>query len=106
MTLVLNLFNEHRSTGKQRDAESGLDFFGTRYYGSVLGRFVSVRLQFTGENGMSSRDWITLAPDIAARRWAGGPVRTGRKAGTSTLCGFDEPADSHSGSGARMRRYE
>ena len=28
-------------TGKERDAESGLDFFGARYYGSALGRFTS-----------------------------------------------------------------
>ena len=30
-----------RSTGKERDAESGLDYFGARYYGSALGRFTS-----------------------------------------------------------------
>jgi len=28
-------------TGKERDAESGLDYFGARYYGSGLGRFTS-----------------------------------------------------------------
>ena len=28
-----------RSTGKERDAESGLDYFGARYYGSNMGRF-------------------------------------------------------------------
>jgi RHS repeat-associated protein len=28
-------------TGKERDAESGLDYFGARYYGSALGRFTS-----------------------------------------------------------------
>ena len=28
-------------TGKERDAESGLDYFGARYYGSALGRFSS-----------------------------------------------------------------
>lgn len=28
-------------TGKERDAESGLDYFGARYYGSSLGRFTS-----------------------------------------------------------------
>jgi RHS repeat-associated protein len=27
--------------GKERDAESGLDYFGARYYGSNLGRFMS-----------------------------------------------------------------
>lgn len=30
-----------RYTGKERDAESGLDFFGARYYGSSMGRFMS-----------------------------------------------------------------
>lgn len=28
-------------TGKERDQESGLDYFGARYYGSALGRFAS-----------------------------------------------------------------
>ncbi|WP_263409587.1 RHS repeat-associated core domain-containing protein [Terriglobus tenax] len=28
-------------TGKERDAESGLDYFGARYYGSTMGRFSS-----------------------------------------------------------------
>src|SRR5262245_35139443 len=29
-------------TGKERDDETGLDYFGARYYGSVMGRFTSV----------------------------------------------------------------
>jgi RHS repeat-associated protein len=29
------------SSGKERDAESGLDYFGARYYGSTMGRFMS-----------------------------------------------------------------
>jgi RHS repeat-associated protein len=29
------------STGKERDSESGLDYFGARYCGSALGRFTS-----------------------------------------------------------------
>lgn len=29
-------------TGKERDNETGLDYFGARYYGSTLGRFISV----------------------------------------------------------------
>src|SRR5262249_48329770 len=28
-------------TGKERDAESGLDYFGARYYGSNMGRFIT-----------------------------------------------------------------
>ena len=30
-----------RYTGKERDAESGLDYFGARYYGSNMGRWMS-----------------------------------------------------------------
>ena len=32
---------EHHFTGKERDSESGLDYFGSRYYGSSMGRFMS-----------------------------------------------------------------
>ena len=28
-------------TGKERDSESGLDYFGARYYASSMGRFMS-----------------------------------------------------------------
>jgi RHS repeat-associated protein len=31
----------HRFTGKERDAESGNDYFGARYYASSMGRFMS-----------------------------------------------------------------
>jgi RHS repeat-associated protein len=31
----------HRSTGKERDAESGNDYFGARYYASSMGRWLS-----------------------------------------------------------------
>jgi len=29
----------YKFTGKERDAETGLDFFGARYYGSAMGRW-------------------------------------------------------------------
>jgi RHS repeat-associated protein len=32
---------EHLFTGKERDAESGNDYFGARYYASSMGRFMS-----------------------------------------------------------------
>jgi RHS repeat-associated protein len=38
-----------RCTGKQRDTESGLDYFGARYYGSALGRFTSADWSATPE---------------------------------------------------------
>ena len=33
--------NNYKFTGKERDAESGLDYFGPRYYGNNMGRFMS-----------------------------------------------------------------
>ena len=33
--------NHYKFTGKERDSESGLDYFGARYYGSALGRFIT-----------------------------------------------------------------
>jgi RHS repeat-associated protein len=33
--------NHYKFTGKERDAESGLDYFGARYYASSMGRFMS-----------------------------------------------------------------
>ena len=32
---------KHRFTGKERDSESGLDYFAARYYGSNMGRWMS-----------------------------------------------------------------
>ena len=33
--------NHYKFTGKERDGETGLDYFGARYYANVLGRFIS-----------------------------------------------------------------
>ena len=33
--------SRYKFTGKERDAESGLDYFGARYYASTLGRWLS-----------------------------------------------------------------
>jgi len=34
--------SSYKFTGKKRDIETGLDYFGARYYGSAVGRFTSV----------------------------------------------------------------
>ena len=34
----------YRFTGKERDEETGLDYFGVRYYASWLGRWTSATL--------------------------------------------------------------
>jgi RHS repeat-associated protein len=36
----------YKFTGKERDSESGLDYFGARFYGSNTGRFMSPDLPF------------------------------------------------------------
>jgi RHS repeat-associated protein len=41
LQLVSNDSNHYKFTGKERDVESGLDYFGARYYSSGLGRFVT-----------------------------------------------------------------
>ncbi|HET6843359.1 MAG TPA: RHS repeat-associated core domain-containing protein [Candidatus Angelobacter sp.] len=33
--------NHYKFTGKERDSETGLDYFGARYYGNTLGRFIT-----------------------------------------------------------------
>jgi len=44
-------------TGKERDAESGLDYFGARYYGSALGRFTSVDPKMSPHNIRDPQSW-------------------------------------------------
>jgi RHS repeat-associated protein len=45
------------STGKERDAESGLDDFGARYFGSSLGRFMSSDGPFSDQNNENPQSW-------------------------------------------------
>jgi len=37
----LGIGNNYKFTGKERDPETGLDYFGARYYGSAIGRFTT-----------------------------------------------------------------
>src|SRR5258708_8796952 len=41
LQFINNLDNHYKFTGKERDAESGLDYFGARYLSSGMGRFTS-----------------------------------------------------------------
>ena len=41
-----------RFTGKERDAETGLDYFGARYYGSRIGRFTTVDPVYTWRDNL------------------------------------------------------
>ncbi|HWZ41886.1 MAG TPA: RHS repeat-associated core domain-containing protein [Candidatus Saccharimonadales bacterium] len=41
LKFVANDANHYKFTGKERDSETGLDYFGARYYSNVLGRFIT-----------------------------------------------------------------
>jgi RHS repeat-associated protein len=41
LQFVNNDSNDYKFTGKKRDTESGLDYFGARYYSNGLGRFIT-----------------------------------------------------------------
>jgi len=41
LQFVNNDSNDYKFTGKKRDTETGLDYFGARYYSNALGRFMS-----------------------------------------------------------------
>ena len=44
--------NNYKFTGKERDTESGLDYFGARYYASSMGRWMSPDYQDLDEDGV------------------------------------------------------
>jgi RHS repeat-associated protein len=49
-------------TGKERDQETGLDYFGARYYGSRIGRFTSIDPVYTWrENLIDPQRWNRYA---------------------------------------------
>jgi RHS repeat-associated protein len=49
------------STGKERDSESGLDYFGARYYGSALGRFTSADPKLVPDEFDNPQSWNKYA---------------------------------------------
>jgi RHS repeat-associated protein len=49
--------NHYKFAGKERDAETGLDYFGARYYGNILGRFITP-------------DWAAKATAVPCADWA------------------------------------
>ena len=46
-----------RSTGKERDAETGLDYFGARYYSGAQGRFTSPDRPFADQHRGDPQSW-------------------------------------------------
>src|SRR5262249_5899398 len=49
--------NNYKFTGKERDSESGLDNFDTRYLGSSLGRFMSPDQLGPGQHPENPQSW-------------------------------------------------
>ncbi len=54
---VVDAAHDRRFTGKERDAESGLDYFGARYYHSVAGRFLSVDPVLDSADPINPQSW-------------------------------------------------
>src|SRR6267378_1744009 len=50
-------FNYTFLTQKERDNETGLDYFGARYYSSTQGRFTSVDPENAGAVPMNPQSW-------------------------------------------------
>jgi RHS repeat-associated protein len=48
-------------TGKERDAETGLDYFGARYYGGALGRFTSPDRPLLDQKPADPQSWNLYA---------------------------------------------
>jgi RHS repeat-associated protein len=46
-----------RCTGKERDSESGLDYFGARYYSNGLGRWTSPDKPFADQHLQNPQSW-------------------------------------------------
>ena len=53
--------NNYKFSGKQRDSESGLDYFGARYYSSGMGRFASPDGPTTDEDPANPASWNRYA---------------------------------------------
>lgn len=48
-------------TGKERDVETGLDYFGARYYASMQGRFTSPDKPFADQEAGDPQSWNLYA---------------------------------------------
>jgi RHS repeat-associated protein len=53
--------NHYKFTGKERDSESGLDYFGKRYYSSGLGRWTSPDHPFADQHRIDPQSWNIYA---------------------------------------------
>jgi RHS repeat-associated protein len=56
-TFVYDSGRRSRCTGKERDAETGLDFFGARYLSAAQGRFTSADEPFADQHAANPQSW-------------------------------------------------
>jgi RHS repeat-associated protein len=54
---LLRLHVRSRSTGKERDAETNLDYFGARYFSGAQGRFTSADAPFADQEADLPESW-------------------------------------------------
>jgi RHS repeat-associated protein len=61
LQFVNNDSNDYKFTGKKRDSETALHYFGARYYGSGLGRFVTPDQPFADQDEGDPQSWNLYA---------------------------------------------
>jgi RHS repeat-associated protein len=57
LQFVNNDSNDYKFTGKKRDTETGLDYFGARYYSNGLGRWVSADAPLVDQHLQNPQSW-------------------------------------------------
>jgi len=55
--IVNNDSNHYKFTGKERDSESSLDYFGARHYTSAMGRFMQPDEPFVDQEDSNPQSW-------------------------------------------------
>ena len=58
---TLSSVESPKFTGKERDVETGLDYFGARYYSAAQGRFVSPDMLFVDQRPSDPQSWNIYA---------------------------------------------
>jgi RHS repeat-associated protein len=61
LQFVVSDSNHYKFTGKERDTESGLDYFGARYYSNAMARFTSVDPKQSSGYSIDPQTWNRYA---------------------------------------------
>lgn len=57
LQITANDSNHYKFTGKERDSETGLDYFGVRYYGNAIARFITADPPFADQHLIDPQSW-------------------------------------------------